>query len=762
MNISLQKSLIYLLLVCSVAGDAGGFDMLNPSRAVHDGESLISAGGTFELGFFSCKELGLESLSTTEFSGRYLGIWFRKIPIKTVVWVANRSTPISDSSGVLKVTDQGSLILQVGNGTGLVVWSSNSTATASKPVAQLLDSGNLVIRALMDGNWTSNFIWQSFDYPFDTLLTGMKLGRNRTSGFDRYLTSWNGDPSSGNFTLKADPTGYPQLVVRQGSEIKFSSGPWNGVRFSGTPYLNPNPYYQYEIVLNDEEMYYHYEVLDNTLVSRLTLSPNGLVQRFTWIERTQKWKGYLSSMTDNCDTYALCGAHGSCSIHESPECRCLEGFKPKFPEEWEKLDWSNGCVRRISLDCPTDEFVKYSGIRFPDSSQSWFNKTMNLEECKACCKRNCSCAAYSSLDIREGGTGCLLWFGDLVNIRELDLKGQDLFIRMSVAESAFFISRQRRKLFLRLGPVLAGLFLASGLTATATNKFSSENKLGQGGYGPVYKGVLKNGQEIAVKKLAANSRQGLDEFKNEVLYIAQLQHRNLVKLLGCYEELGLQLDWSKRFHIIDGIARGLLYLHQDSRLRIIHRDLKAGNILLDYEMNPKISDFGLAKNFGEDETEANTNRVVGTHGYISPEYATDGTFSMKSDVFSFGVLTLETVSGHRNRGFFHPEHCHNLSGHAWKLFTEGRSLELLSPAAGNLYDKVEVLRSITVGLLCVQRSPEDRPSMSKVVLMLESDIELPFPGEPGFFNERNSSEGSSSTHCPSTNNEHMVTLPYAR
>ncbi|RZR95109.1 hypothetical protein BHM03_00023909, partial [Ensete ventricosum] len=226
-----------------------------------------------------------------------------------------------------------------------------------------------------------------------------------------------------------------------------------------------------------------------------------------------------------------------------------------------------------------------------------------------------------------------------------------------------------------------------GTIVDATNNFSVHSKLGEGGFGPVYKGNLGGEQEIAVKRLSKTSVQGLDEFKNEVLLIAKLQHRNLVRLLGCciqdgermliYEYMpnrsldailfdkakaGL-LDWRRRYNIIVGIARGLLYLHQDSRFRIIHRDMKAGNILLDKDMCPKISDFGMARIFGGDETEANTRRVVGTYGYMSPEYAMDGVFSVKSDVFSFGVLVLEIVSGKRNRGVYHSAPQLNLLGY---------------------------------------------------------------------------------------------------
>ncbi|PRQ30635.1 putative protein kinase RLK-Pelle-DLSV family [Rosa chinensis] len=250
----------------------------------------------------------------------------------------------------------------------------------------------------------------------------------------------------------------------------------------------------------------------------------------------------------------------------------------------------------------------------------------------------------------------------------------------------------------------------------ATNDFSSSNKLGEGGFGPVFKGTLIGGKEIAVKRLSKNSGQGVREFKNEVILIAGLQHRNLVKLLGCctednekmliYEFLTNRsldffifdqerkklLDWPKCFNIIDGIARGLLYLHQDSTLRMIHRDMKASNILLDSNMHPKISDFGLAKTFGGDESRSKTNIVAGTYGYMAPEYAIDEIFSMKSDVFSFGVVLLEILSRERNRGFCHADHHHNLLGHAWTLWMQDKQLELIDKTLRDSCTISEVLR----------------------------------------------------------------------
>ncbi|KAJ7003767.1 cysteine-rich receptor-like protein kinase 29 [Populus alba] len=291
----------------------------------------------------------------------------------------------------------------------------------------------------------------------------------------------------------------------------------------------------------------------------------------------------------------------------------------------------------------------------------------------------------------------------------------------------------------------------------ATDDFSEENKLGQGGFGSVYKGTLSNGQEVAVKRLSKDSGQGDLEFKNEVLLVAKLQHRNLVRLQGfCLQGIErlliyefvlnasldhfifnqarrAQLDWERRHKIIGGIARGLLYLHEDSRLRIIHRDLKASNILLDADMNPKISDFGMARLFVMDETQGNTSRIVVTYGYMAPEYAMHGQFSVKSDVFSFGVLILEIVSGQKNNCFRNGETVEDLLSHAWRNWREGTGLNVIDPAliTGS---RTEMMRCIHIGLLCVQENIADRPTMASIVLMLSShSLTLPVPSQPAFF-----------------------------
>ncbi|KAL2332380.1 hypothetical protein Fmac_019961 [Flemingia macrophylla] len=434
--------------------------------------------------------------------------------------------------------------------------------------------------------------------------------------------------------------------------------------------------------------------------------------------------------------------------------------------------------------------------------------------CEIVCKNNCSCEAYAPIN-HINNTGCQIWikgtkfvraFGDLAlpiyvsdTLLPKEHKGNRWWIWLIVGVGAalamaviFNLFRpllkkykakvERKKMQEKILHDIGGNALLSivhgktkksknkGKTSieveiftfetidAATNNFSDANKLGEGGFGPVYKGTLSDQQEIAVKRLSKSSGQGLIEFTNEAKLMAKLQHINLVKLLGfciqreerilVYEYMSNKsldfylfdstrknmLDWRKRLNIIGGIAQGLLYLHKYSRLKVIHRDLKASNILLDHEMNPKISDFGLARIFGVRVSEENTNRVVGTYGYMAPEYAINGVVSIKTDVFSFGVLLLEILSGKKNNTRYHSDHPLNLIGYAWQLWNEGRVLELMDPTLNELCSQNEVLRCIHIGLLCVQDQATDRPNMVEIVSFLSNDaIQLPQPKKPAFF-----------------------------
>ncbi|KAL8108456.1 G-type lectin S-receptor-like serine/threonine-protein kinase At4g27290 isoform X2 [Apium graveolens] len=663
----------------------------------------------------------------------------------------------------------------------------------------------------------------------------MKLGWDLSTGLERYLRSWKSvnDPSPGNYSFRMYLEGYPQMKVADDSTstTSFRFGPWDGIQFSGLSFDIPDLNFDLKLIVTDDEIYSKFDVNNNSRPVRFDLNPDGYIELLTWFDNFKNWtfSQYISVLYDECDPYGLCGAFGSCDITRAQSgqsaCECLGGFVPRSPEKWKVADWSDGCVHAAQLSCGSgDGFQKIPNIKLPDTQTSWFNRSMSLADCETECRKNCSCTAYSNVDIRQGGSGCMLWFDDLIDMRNYADNGLPLYVRTATKSAVDGSSSKKGgvKILAIVIPVIIGLLALVGVIliclyrkrklrskglvalkpsddaenenegkdlelplvefeeiAKATNNFSLNNKLGEGGFGPVYKGILDDGQEIAVKRLSKTSKQGLDEFKNEVKCIAELQHRNLVRLLGCsiengemlliYEymsnksldvfifdkELSMSLDWPKRYNIINGIAKGLLYLHQDSRLRIIHRDLKAGNVLLDHEMNPKISDFGLARSFADNESAVNTVRVVGTYGYMAPEYAIEGLFSIKSDSYSFGVLLLEIVSGKKIRQFYNSKDNLNLLGHAWKLFDEGKFTDLIDEAIMGSCNSSEVLRAIQIGLLCVQPYPQDRPNMTYVVSMLDSENELPKPKQPGFFTDNRVQQRS---EYPFYNSESSLTI----
>ncbi|KAH0652092.1 hypothetical protein KY289_029770 [Solanum tuberosum] len=291
----------------------------------------------------------------------------------------------------------------------------------------------------------------------------------------------------------------------------------------------------------------------------------------------------------------------------------------------------------------------------------------------------------------------------------------------------------------------------------ATNNFSIKNKIGEGGFGPVYKGRLSDGQEIAVKRLSECSKQGVEEFQNEVSLASKLQHVNVLQLQGfCIEKeekilvyeymsnrsldfylydpvKSLKLDWETRVCIIGGVTQGLLYLQEYSTFTVIHRDLKASNILLDDEMKPRISDFGIARLFQKDEKEASTGKIVGTYGCVPPEYVKRGVYSRKYDVYSFGVLLLQILGGKKNSCEYGIENDLNLLEYAYELWQKGNGVDFIDPSLQDDFRISKQVRYMQVALLCVQEKWEDRPSMLEVYSMLKNEIEvLPNPKVPAF------------------------------
>ncbi|KAI3695899.1 hypothetical protein L1987_78903 [Smallanthus sonchifolius] len=476
--------LFFFLSLILLLSDCSAVDTISTNQEIQDGKTLVSDGEMFELGFFS----------PGKSKNRYLGIWYKKISYGTIVWVANRETPITDTSGMIKLSRNGNLQLLSGNSTE--IWSSNSTVPvgSNSPVVQLLDTGNLIV-----WNENKNLIWQSFDYPGDTFLPGMKFGPDLVTGLQRCLTSWKSpdDPSIGEYSYIVNTNGYPQTLGWRGQVLVSRLGPWNGLGFSGFPIEKENGIYTTEFVVSEKEIYHKYS-LKSSVVQRVVLRWDGKTKILHWIERIKDWIVYADSLVDTCDRFSLCGPYGICSINKHPPCGCMQGFETRNAEEWKASDWASGCIRKKPLNCGNgDGFWKIAGVKVPDTRRSWYDVNMTLGECETACKRNCSCTGYGSLDIRNGGTGCLLWFSELLDTREFDAF-QDIYIRVDASE-------------------LEGILFAS--------KF------------------------------------------------------------------------------------GLLF------------------------------------------------------GYISPEYAVHGRFSIKSDVFSFGVMVLEIINGKRNREFSHGDHRDTLLGH---------------------------------------------------------------------------------------------------
>ncbi|XP_062231794.1 receptor-like serine/threonine-protein kinase SD1-8 [Phragmites australis] len=818
-NHQLCLCLALLLLLLPAASLAR--DTITPGQPLRGNDTLVSAGaGGFTLGFFTPPG----SNST------YVGVWYAKVSLRTVVWVANRADPVRGA-----VEDNAGATLSVSRDCTLAVTDANSTVVWSvSPPTGAVDGGLCTARIQDDGNLVvsdqrGHVAWQGFDHPTDTLLPGMRIGVDFAAGKNMTLTAWTSpsDPSPSPVVATMDTSGDPEVFVWNGPNKVWRSGPWDGVQFTGVPDTVTYRGFTFRFVNNAREVTYSFQVRNTSIVTRLALNSTGvgggLLQRWTWVEAAGAWNLYWYAPKDQCDAVSPCGPNGVCDTNTVPVCSCLRGFTPRSPASWALRDGRDGCVRETPLDCAngTDGFTVLPHAKVPDTTSAVVDFDASLGQCRQRCLRNCSCTAYATANLsgEPGHRGCVMWTGGLADLRVYPGYGQDLYVRLAAAD--LDSSKSKKKVHIIVAVLvsitaaalvlaLTGFFIWRGkktkarkpgsstwsggscskgglnersdhgdelelpiydfeIIVEATEGFSSSNKLGEGGFGPVYKGKLEDGQEIAVKKLSKTSIQGLDEFRNEVMLIAKLQHRNLVRLIGCsisgqekiliYEYMAntsldyflfdksksMLLNWQTRYHIIEGIARGLLYLHQDSRYRIIHRDLKTSNILLDKEMTPKISDFGMARMFGSDDTEINTLRVVGTYGYMAPEYAMDGVFSVKSDVFSFGVIVLEIITGKRNRGVYSYSGHLNLLAHAWSLLNEGNSLDLVDENLKGSFNSDEVLKCLKVGLLCVQENPDNRPLMSQVLLMLATTdtASLPTPKQPGFAARRAATEDTS-------------------
>uniref|UniRef100_A0A0D9ZR80 non-specific serine/threonine protein kinase n=1 Tax=Oryza glumipatula TaxID=40148 RepID=A0A0D9ZR80_9ORYZ len=743
-------------------------DQLTQAKKLYPGDMLVSQSGVFALGFFS---------PATSNQSLFLGIWYNNIPERTYVWIANRDKPITaPSSAMLAISNSSNFVLSDLEGHTFWTTMANINTRGDRAYAVLLDSGNLVLR--LPDNTTA---WQSFDHPTDTLLPNMKFFLRYKARVTMRLVAWKGpnDPSTGDFSYHSDPRSNLQAFIWHGTKpyYRFIALSLNIVLVSGEAYGSNIATLMYKSLVNTgDELYIMYTTSDGSPYTRIKLDYMGNMRFLSWNGSSSSWTviSQQPAAAGDCNLYASCGPFGYCDFTLTiPRCQCLDGFEPS---DFNSL---RGCRRKQQLGCGgRNHFVTMSGMKLPDKFLQVQNRS--FEECMAKCSHNCSCMAYAyaygnltKADTMSDQSRCLLWTGDLADMARASL-GDNLYLRL--ADSPGHTSEDKKKnryLVVVLVTIIPCLLMLTCIylvrkwqskgkrrnnknqnrmllgnlrsqelieqnlefshvnfeyVVAATNNFSDSNILGKGGFGKVYKGKLEGGREVAVKRLNTGCTQGIEHFTNEVVLIAKLQHKNLVRLLGCcihgdeklliFEYLRNKsldyflfddskkpmLDWQTRFNIIKGVARGLVYLHQDSRMRVIHRDLKASNILLDEEMSPKISDFGMARIFGGNQHQANTKHVVGTY---------------------FGVLLLEIVSGLKISSSKLTPNFFSLTAYAWRLWKDGNATELLD-------------KCIHVGLLCVQDHPNDRPSMSSVVFMLENEsMLLPAPKQPVYFEMKN-------------------------
>ncbi|KAJ1379409.1 S-locus glycoprotein domain [Sesbania bispinosa] len=422
---------IWFLLFSYTTRTSTSLDTLAVSESIRDGESLVSAGGVIEVGFFS------PGNSTR----RYLGSWYRNVSPLTVLWIANREKPLLNNSGVLKLNEKGILLLL--NGTNSTIWSSNASSKAGNNlIAKVFDSGNFVVKNVQASDKDS-FLWQSFDYPCDTA----------------------DDPAMGGFSSRLDIRGYPQVI---------------------TYYIQ------------------------------------GALQSLFWTSESGNREVFSTGEEDQCEHYAFCGANSVCSVDGyHATCECLKGYVPKFPEIW-NISFSSGCVPRNKSNCSensyTDGFLKYTHIKLPDTVSSWFNETMNLEECGG--QDLYVRVPASELDhVAVNGHGNkmkkligitvgVIIFGFITCV-------SIIIYRKRVAARVYHLApfQWRHEYFrLRKEDMDLPIFDLS-IIVKATDNFSSRNKLGEGGFGPVYKGTLADGQEVAIKRHSKMSDQGVEEFK---------------------------------------------------------------------------------------------------------------------------------------------------------------------------------------------------------------------------------------------------------
>ncbi|XP_047956510.1 G-type lectin S-receptor-like serine/threonine-protein kinase LECRK3 [Salvia hispanica] len=700
------------------------------------------------------------------------------LPDKTVVWAARRESNLTVPEDVvsLSLTPEG-LILRQRQGPDIVVIGRYS-AIAS---ASMLDNGNFV---LYDSNHT--IIWQSFDRPTNTLLPGQRL----TPGQEIVSSASDTDYSRGSFRLKMQTDGYlvqyPVGTEDTATYAYYAENPEGAVNVSlnfdsdGRLYQLINGSLPLRNISNGRlptEGYINFMRLDVGGIFRIySLSLDNMTTARRW-----------SSIVDECAPKGFCGVNAFCILMDNvPGCQCLPGFVSVQPG-----NSTAPCSRTFSVqDCPnTDDGSRSEMLRVENTEwdETWYeNRVMSEEECSKACLDDCNCEAAMYVDSECRKQRLPLRFGrrslgqsNVAFIRVSrtavhGLGGHKIIVKkegrinilvigvvlLSIGVLALSISvifvRLKRKDYSKIGKENSDNYV-EGISlqvftfkhlSEATNGF--EEELGRGASGIVFKGVLQQ-KMVAVKRLEKEFAQGEIEFKTELTTIGKMYHRNLVRLLGyCfngdnkllvfeYMSNGTLADilfnqekrpsWEERIEIARDISRGILYLHQECETQIIHCDIKPQNILMDENWCAKISDFGLAKLLKQDQTNTHTE-IRGTKGYVAPEWYQKQAITVKADVYSFGVMLLEIICCRKCVDWSRSEDEAILEEWVYDCYS---SRKIGSLVGDEMVEERKVERMVKIGIWCVQYDPSLRPTMKKVLLMLEGTVEIPIPPSPSSF-----------------------------
>jgi hypothetical protein len=742
---------VFLSIVLPLGASSRGAavkDALRPGQCISGSETLVSKSGIFELGLF-----------VNTFQRYRWGIRYKGLVERSPVFSVDDDRYFRNSTVLCFLAGK---LYTEGNGYNYTLWPTDSERNGSvASVAILLDTGNFVVRDEMN---PSVVMWQSFDHQSlsDVLQPGAWAALDTsTGGASMVAEVMYNYPSDYSCTLVIDKS------RKRGFSINIDIKETTVQVYLGTfpewmvAYKENASSVQLNVPKNPNDV--EFLKLDFGQVSLLRWSGNGTFGA---------WQPLWSFPSSCKESPFICGAFGACS--QAGKCKCIDGFKPTRPDEWELGHFAGGCSSIHPLECENgntnDSFVLLDNLQgLPDYTENM--TAASSDECKSACLSNCYCIAYSY------SSGCKIWALKLHNLSLADNPPySSIHVRVGSAEKKGLCTR-------KIVALVVGLLIAIIVTGSllfwtykrlssrkikvegflvvysyarlkkATGKFSE--KLGEGGFGSVFKGVIAGPTLVAVKKLKGLG-YGEKQFRTEVQTIGMIQQTNLVRLLGfcaegtrrllvyeympngslnahLFSENSSALSWNLRYGIALGIAKGLAYLHEGCNDRIIHCDIKPENILLDAEFCPKIADFGMAKLLKREYSTALTT-FRGTIGYLAPEWLSGQAVTYKVDVYSFGIVLLEIISGRRTSStkMRFGDHSY-FPSYAAAQVNEGEVLCLLDAKLEGNADAKELEVACRVACWCIQDDESSRPSMGQVVRMLEGVVRPEVPPVPASF-----------------------------